>query len=48
MRSESVGISFLSLAEVVAIHEDMIYRYGGARGLRDVRLLESAVGICQE
>lgn len=42
-----MGISFLSLAEVVAIHEDMIYRYGGARGLRDVRLLESAVGMPQ-
>jgi death-on-curing protein len=34
---------FLSLEEVLAIHRDQIERYGGADGLRDVGLLQSAV-----
>lgn len=33
---------FLSLDEVLALHEDQIRRYGGAIGFRDVRLLSSA------
>jgi len=40
-------MAFLSLAEVLAIHEDMIRRYGGSFGLRDLPLLESAVGMPQ-
>ncbi len=35
---------FLSLDEVLALHEDQIRRYGGAPGVRDLRLLESALG----
>ncbi len=35
---------FLSLDEVLALHEDQIRRYGGRTGLRDVGLLESALG----
>lgn len=35
---------FLSLDDVLAIHSDQIRRYGGARGLRDLGLLESAIG----
>jgi death-on-curing protein len=34
---------FLTLAEVVEIHADQIERYGGESGIRDMRLLESAV-----
>ncbi len=34
---------FLSVDEVVQLHEDQIRRYGGASGLRDISLLESAV-----
>ena len=34
---------FLTLAEVVEIHKDQINRYGGQMGLRDIRLLESAI-----
>jgi death on curing protein len=34
---------FLSVSEVLLIHEDQIRRYGGGSGLRDVTLLESAV-----
>jgi len=34
---------FLTLDEVLALHEDQIRRYGGAAGLRDLGLLSSAV-----
>lgn len=36
---------FLGLDEVLAIHEDQIARYGGRRGVRDLGLLESALGM---
>ncbi len=35
---------FLTLDEVLALHEDQIRRYGGGTGIRDVGLLESALG----
>jgi death-on-curing protein len=34
---------FLTLSEVLAIHADQIDRYGGAHGVRDRGLLESAL-----
>lgn len=34
---------YLTLAEVLAIHEDQIERYGGTKGVRDPGLLESAL-----
>ncbi len=34
---------FLTLEEVIEIHDDQIARYGGARGIRDLGLLESAL-----
>lgn len=36
---------FLRLAEVLAIHQDQIARYGGAAGIRDIDLLKSALGM---
>ncbi|MGH7332327.1 MAG: type II toxin-antitoxin system death-on-curing family toxin [Candidatus Rokuibacteriota bacterium] len=36
-------VEFLTLEEVAVIHEDQLRRYGGASGLRDLGLLESAV-----
>lgn len=36
---------FLSLAEILEIHQDQISRYGGATGIRDIELLKSAVGM---
>ena len=33
---------FLSLSEVLEIHQDQIARYGGAVGIRDLELLKSA------
>ena len=35
---------FLALDEVLAIHEDRIRKYGGSSGVRDLGLLESALG----
>lgn len=36
-------VRFLGLEEVLALHSDQIERYGGAAGVRDLGLLESAV-----
>ena len=36
---------FLTLAEVLEIHQDQIARYGGDPGLRDMGLLKSALGM---
>lgn len=38
---------FLSLDEVTEIHRDMIERYGGSVGIRDMGLLQSAVAMPQ-
>jgi len=38
---------FLTLAEVLDIHNDQIRRYGGKDGARDLGLLESAISIPQ-
>jgi len=37
------GFRALSAAGVIAIHEELIARYGGGSGLRDRNLLESAL-----
>lgn len=34
---------YLTLAEVLAIHDDQIERYGGSAGVRDCGLLEAAL-----
>lgn len=34
---------YLTLAEVLAIHDDQIERYGGSAGVRDRGLLEAAL-----
>lgn len=38
---------FLSLDDVLVIHEDRIRRYGGSTGLRDLGLLKSALAMPQ-
>lgn len=38
---------FLGLEEVLGIHEDRIRKYGGSSGLRDLGLLQSALGTVQ-
>jgi death-on-curing protein len=38
---------FLSLAEVLEFHEDLIRSFGGKPGIRDLALLESAVAMPQ-
>ena len=35
--------SYLTLEQILVIHEDQIDRYGGSHGLRDLALLESAI-----
>jgi len=39
----SESVAFLSVDEVLAIHDELIARFGGAPGLRDQGLLESAL-----
>lgn len=39
------SVEFLSLAEVLEIHQDQIVRYGGALGIRDLKLLKSALAM---
>ncbi len=36
-------IIYLTLEQILLIHEDQVDRYGGSHGLRDIALLESAV-----
>lgn len=38
-------MKFLSLSEVLEIHQDQVTRYGGASGIRDIELLKSALGM---
>jgi hypothetical protein len=40
-------IQFLNLEDVLILHEMQIERYGGATGIRDQGLLESAIGMPQ-
>lgn len=35
---------FLTLDEILGLHDDQIRRYGGAGGVRDLGLLQSAIG----
>jgi len=39
---------FLTLDELLELHEDQINRYGGSAGVRDVGLLESALAVPQQ
>lgn len=36
-------LTYLTLEDVLAIHDDQIERYGGSHGVRDLTLLESAI-----
>lgn len=38
---------FLSVEDVLQIHDEQLAAYGGAAGLRDLSLLKSAVGVPQ-
>lgn len=37
-------VKYLSEAEIIAINEEMVAKYGGLHGVRDLSLLKSAVG----
>lgn len=36
-------IAYLTLDVVLAIHDDMVERYGGSHGIRDLGLIQSAI-----
>ena len=38
---------FLALTDVILIHKDQIKRYGGQSGIREMRLLQSALAMPQ-
>jgi len=40
-----VSPAFLSLSEILEIHQDQLERYGGEPGLRDLGLLQSALAM---
>ena len=40
-------IAFLTLEDVLALHDELILRYGGSPGLRDAGLLEAALAMPQ-
>jgi death-on-curing protein len=40
-------IAFLTLEDVLALHDELIQRYGGNPGLRDAGLLEAALALPQ-
>lgn len=40
-----MGLIFLGFDEVIEIHRDQVDRYGGATGIRDIQLLESAIAM---
>jgi len=40
-----VRVVFLALDEVLALHADLIERYGGRPGIRDIGLLQSALAV---
>ena len=42
-----MDITFLTVTEVVTIHEEQIRRFGGSMGIRDHGLLEAAVTMPQ-
>ncbi len=36
-------VAYITLDEVLAIHDDMVERYGGSFGIRDLGLIQSAI-----
>ncbi len=36
-------VTYITLDEVLAIHDDMVERYGGSFGIRDLGLIQSAI-----
>lgn len=38
-----IDVVYITLDEVLAIHDDMVERYGGSFGIRDLGLIQSAI-----
>jgi len=45
--SPKLETAFLTVEDVLALHDELIRRYGGTPGLRDAGLLEAALGMPQ-
>jgi prophage maintenance system killer protein len=43
----TVDTDFLSVEEVIFLHEEQLTRYGGAAGIRDLGALQSSVAMAQ-
>lgn len=37
-------VTYITLDEVLAIHDDMVEQYGGSHGIRDLGLIQAAIG----
>ena len=48
MQSKGIGFKYLSLAEIVEIHDVLIERHGGSTGIKDIGLVESALMAPQQ
>jgi hypothetical protein len=44
---EEGDIEFLTVDEVIELHEDQLANYGGSGGIRDLSLVQSAVAVPQ-
>lgn len=40
---KTLKVIYLSIEQVLAIHDQMVLRFGGSFGVRDLKLLESAI-----
>lgn len=47
MSVEEGAIEFLTVDEVIELHEDQLATYGGSSGIRDLSLVQSAVAVPQ-
>lgn len=45
MSRRVVAVVFLTVDDVLTLHADQIARFGGRAGIRDIGLLESALGM---
>lgn len=43
LKGDTLKTKYISIDEVLIIHDDMIARYGGSFGIRDMGLIESAL-----
>ncbi len=47
MNVRNKSIKFITVPQVLAIHSQLVKRYGGSQGIRDIGLVESSVARAQ-